>query len=137
MAGALTALAADCHLRAATRRRMLGGSRPVADGGLEATMPHFFLKLIPPRPTFATDLSDAEAARMKRHAGYLATLLESGEGVAFGPVMDPSGVFGMGVVEAEDEAAARAITDNDPVVVEGLGRYEIFPMRLLKKEQAR
>ena len=27
--------------------------------------------------------------------------------IVFGPVMDPAGVFGMGVIEVEDEAAAR------------------------------
>ena len=36
----------------------------------------------------------------------------------------------MGIVEAADEAEARAVTDKDPVVAAGIGRYEIFPMRL-------
>ena len=35
-------------------------------------------------------------------------------GFAFGPVLDPAGVFGMGIVEAADKAAVRAITDKDP-----------------------
>jgi uncharacterized protein len=96
-------------------------------------MPHFFLKLLPPRPTFPADITEAETATMQRHAAYLGTLLESGTGVAFGPVFDPGGVFGMGIVEAGDEAGARAITEKDPAVAEGVGRYEIFPMRLLKK----
>jgi uncharacterized protein len=74
-----------------------------------------------------------EKAAMGRHAEYLATLLENGSGIAFGPVLDPSGVFGMGIVEAADEAAARAVTDKDPAVLAGVGRYEIYPMRLLKK----
>jgi len=91
-------------------------------------MPHFFLKLIPPRPTFADDMSEAERGIMQRHVGYLAGLLASGTGVAFGPVMDPAGVFGMGIVEA----AARAITANDPA--SAVARYEIYPMRLLKKD---
>jgi len=97
-------------------------------------MPHFFLKLIPPRPTFAADMSEAERASMQRHAAYLAELLRDGAGIAFGPVFDPSGVFGMGIVEAADEAAARAITDKDPAVKEGVGRYEVYPMRLSKKD---
>lgn len=95
-------------------------------------MPHFFLKLIPPRPSFAHDMSDAERETMQRHAGYLAALLADGRGVAFGPVMDPAGIFGMGIIEAADEAAARAITDNDPA--SAIARYEIYPMRLLKKD---
>ena len=45
----------------------------------------------------------------------------------------PAGVFGMGIVEAADEAAARAITDKDPAVMEGVGRYEVYPMRLMAK----
>jgi uncharacterized protein YciI len=97
-------------------------------------MPHFFLKLIPPRPTFVTDMTEPERAAMGRHADYLGTLLKNGSGVAFGPVFDPNGVFGMGIVEAADEAAARAMTDKDPAVLAGVGRYEIFPMRLLKSE---
>jgi uncharacterized protein YciI len=96
-------------------------------------MPHFFLKLIPPRPTFAIDMNDVEKAAMGRHAEYLRTLLQNGSGVAFGPVFDPNGIFGMGIVEAEDEAAARAVTDKDPAVLAGVGRYEIYPMRLLAK----
>ncbi len=96
-------------------------------------MPHFFLKLIPPRPTFATDMTEAERQAMQAHAAYLTTLLDDGRGVAFGPVFDPNGVFGMGIVEAADEAAGRAITAKDPAVLAGVGRYEIFPMRLLKK----
>jgi uncharacterized protein YciI len=95
-------------------------------------VPHFFLKLIPPRQTFDQDMSEAERSVMGRHADYLASLLRNGTAVAFGPVFDPSGLFGMGIVEAADEAAARALTDADPAVSEGIGRYEIFPMRLLR-----
>jgi len=95
-------------------------------------MPHFFLKLIPSRPTFANDMSEAERAIMQLHAAYLAGLLANGTGIAFGPVMDPAGTFGMGIVEVADEAAPRAITDNDPA--SAVARYEIFPMRLLKRD---
>jgi uncharacterized protein YciI len=93
-------------------------------------MPHFFLRLIPPRPTFDRDMTDAERDVMQRHAGYLSELAEQGTGVAFGPVFDPEGVWGMGIVEVADEAEARALTDADPVVTSGVGRYEICPMRL-------
>jgi len=96
-------------------------------------VPHFFVKLIPPRRSFPADTSEAEGAVMGRHAEYLRTLLADGRGLVFGPVMDPAGVFGMGIVEAADEAAVRALTDADPVVTEGIGRYEIFPMRLLQR----
>jgi uncharacterized protein YciI len=97
-------------------------------------MPHFFLKLIPPRPTFATDMTETETTAMQRHADYLAGLLKNGSGIAFGPVFDPRGVFGMGIIEASDEESARTLTDNDPVVQAGIGRYEIYPMRLLQAD---
>jgi uncharacterized protein len=93
-------------------------------------MPHFFLRLIPPRPTFATDMTPGEREVMAAHAAYLSGLIDKGIGVAFGPVFDPAGAWGMGIVEAADEAAARALTDKDPVVIAGIGRYEIAPMRL-------
>jgi uncharacterized protein YciI len=93
-------------------------------------MPHFFLKLIPPRPTFAADMTPAERHAMEAHAAYLGELIEKGIGVAFGPVFDPRGVFGLGIVEAADENEARVLTERDPVVVAGVAHYEISPMRL-------
>jgi uncharacterized protein YciI len=50
--------------------------------------------------------------------------------VAFGPVFDPSGAWGLGIIEAADETQARALADDDPVVIAGIGRYDITPMRL-------
>ncbi len=93
-------------------------------------MPHFFLKLIPPRPTFATDMTADERAAMQAHADFLASLAERGPEIAFGPVFDPKGAWGMGIVEAADEAEARAMMAEDPVVTAGIGRYEVCPMRL-------
>ena len=93
-------------------------------------MPHFFLRLVPPRPSFAEDMTAEEGEVMGRHADYLSRLVEAGPGVAFGPVFDPEGAWGMGIVEAADEAEARTLTDNDPVVVAGIARYEVLPMRL-------
>jgi uncharacterized protein YciI len=79
-------------------------------------------------------MTEPERAAMGKHADYLRGLLANGTGVAFGPVFDPTGVFGMGIVEAADETAVRALTDKDPAVLAGVGRYEIYPMRLLQKE---
>ena len=93
-------------------------------------MPHFFLRLIPPRPTFADDMTPAEQETMQAHAAYLSGLVDKGSGIAFGPVLDPRGAWGMGIVEAADEAEARVLSDKDPVVIAGVARYEIFPMRL-------
>jgi uncharacterized protein YciI len=100
-------------------------------------MPHFFFKLTAPRPTFATDMNDAEKTTMQEHAAYWKARQDKGEVVVFGPVLDPQGPFGMGVVAAVDEAGARAFAAGDPAVKSGLGfRCDIYPMRAVTRETA-
>lgn len=89
---------------------------------------HFLYKLIAPRPTFPMDMTEAEAAAMGEHAVYWRGLLDAGTAVAFGPVVEPSGVWGLCVVEAEDEAAVRALGEQDPAVTSGTATFEIYPM---------
>ncbi len=66
---------------------------------------------------------------MKAHLDYWTRHQAEGRVVVFGPVMDPRGVFGMGVVKVADEAELRAMLDRDPVTIAGLGRWEYAPMR--------
>lgn len=94
-------------------------------------MQAFYCKLVPPRPTFATDLSPAEGDVMRRHALYWQDLITRGavRMFALGLVLDPAGAFGIGVMEREDEPAVRELTDHDPAIEEGIGmHYEIHPM---------
>ena len=91
--------------------------------------PRYFLyRLIPPRPSFATDMRPEEAEIMRAHVAYWTGLLERGSVVAFGPVLDPAGVWGLGLIQAEDQAAAAALAGGDPAIVGGVGRCEILPM---------
>ena len=89
---------------------------------------HFFLKLIPPRATFAFDMTVDEHTQMRQHVAYVHGLFEQGKVVIFGPVMDPADNFGMAVIEAESEEEARALMENDPTVKSGLNRYSLQPM---------
>jgi uncharacterized protein YciI len=89
----------------------------------------FFCKLIPPRPTFAQDMSEAEAGLMQEHAAYWTSLMEKGQVVTFGLVADPKGAYGIGVVEVETDADAQALTANDPTIRANRGfRFEVHPM---------
>ena len=89
----------------------------------------FLLRLIAPRPTFAADMTAEEGALMKEHGAYWARKLAEGVAVAFGPVLDPPGAWGLGLIRVADEAAARAYTLEDPVIRAGRGfRYEFLPM---------
>ena len=90
-------------------------------------MPHYFLKLNPRRTTFAQDMTDEEKAIMQQHVAYWGGLMSKGVVVVYGPVMDPKGVYGMGVVEAEDEEQLQELIRNDPAT--SINDYEYYPMR--------
>jgi uncharacterized protein YciI len=76
----------------------------------------YVFRLIPPRPDFAWTMSDEERAVMDAHFAYWGELLARGQVVALGPVADPAGAYGIGIVLAEDLAAAETIRDDDPAM---------------------
>ena len=49
----------------------------------------WFIRLIPPRPTFDKDASPAEQAVMDEHFAYWQALFDKGACVFGGPVLDP------------------------------------------------
>jgi uncharacterized protein len=89
---------------------------------------YFAYRLIPPRPGFAEDMSEAEAATMGEHVAYWQALLDRGTAVVFGPVADPAGSWGLAVVEAGGEADVRALAADDPAVRSGLATFEVHAM---------
>src|SRR3712207_112855 len=91
-------------------------------------MKAYYCKLIPPRPSFAEDMSDREAGAMEEHAAYWDRGMAQGTVVIFGPVADPAGIFGMGVIEVLDEHEGRSFLDNDPAIRSGVLRYELHLM---------
>jgi uncharacterized protein YciI len=93
---------------------------------------YFLLKLIAPRATFHLDMTDDEKRLMGSHGQYWRGMLEKGKAVAFGPVIEPNGSWGLGILEVADEAEARAISQDDPVIRADRGfRYEFYPMATL------
>jgi uncharacterized protein YciI len=86
---------------------------------------HFVVRLIPPRPTFAADMTEQERAIMAAHGAYWRGLMNRGIALLFGPVLDPAGVWGLGILEAKDPDAARGLAEDDPAVKSGLNRAEI------------
>ena len=90
---------------------------------------HYFLyKLVPPRPDFAFTMSPAEAAVMEAHGDYWDGLLAGGTAVVFGPVAEPTGAWGLGVLEVDDPADAERVREDDPAVTTGTLTAEIHPM---------
>jgi len=91
-------------------------------------MPAFVFRLIAPRPNFALDMSEEERGVMGRHAAYWQPLVDEGRMVVFGPVLDDTGSWGLGVVEADDEDELRRFAAGDPVVTTGTARIEMGKM---------
>jgi hypothetical protein len=88
-----------------------------------------FCRLVPPRPSFAMDMTADERAAMQRHVGYWTSLLEAGTAIVFGPVADPAGPWGLGVVRLREGELAADILDADPAIQAGIGlHYETLPM---------
>jgi len=91
-------------------------------------MTTFVLRLLAPRPDFAQTMSDDEREIMGRHAAHWQPFIDSGQMVVFGPVLDGTGSWGLGVVEAEDKGQIRAFAARDPVVTTGTAEFEIGTM---------
>lgn len=92
-------------------------------------MEHFFLKLISPRSTFPADMTESEGAIMQEHFSYWAELITKRKVVAYGPVMDPKGAYGVAVLEVENKAEAENTVKNDPAIKAKIGfRAEIHDM---------
>jgi uncharacterized protein YciI len=90
----------------------------------------FFLKLVPPRPTFADDMTPEEGKLMQQHADYWKAEFAKGTVLIIGPVLDPKGIFGMAVLETATEEEAHTLAANDPSVKAGLNKVELSPMKL-------
>ncbi len=98
----------------------------------------FVLRLLPPRDDFALTMTEGERATMDEHVRYWSALAADGKALAFGPVADPRGPYGIAIVLAEDVAAAEALRDGDPAPVSAHGfRTELFPMPALVTPEGR
>jgi hypothetical protein len=92
-------------------------------------MKYFLYKLLPPRPTFPQDMTEAEGELMQEHINYWKTLVDKRIAVIFGPVADPKGIYGLAIIETEEEAIAQDIRVNDPAIKYDSGfRSEIHLM---------
>ena len=92
----------------------------------------FVYRLQPPRPTFPQDMSPDEAEMMERHVAYWQDLLSRERALAFGPVLDPEGPWGLGLLDLDDENDARAVAEDDPAIESGVCTYALLPIDLVR-----
>jgi uncharacterized protein len=88
---------------------------------------YFVLYLLPSRPDFAQTMTDEERAIMMKHVAYWTDIMNQGKVLAFGPVLDPSEVYGLGIISVGSEQEVEDLIANDPA--SKINRYEYFPMK--------
>jgi uncharacterized protein YciI len=95
----------------------------------EGAMSEWVYFLHPPREDFAATMTAEEEAVWEIHFARLRSLLARGVLVLAGPTLGRINT-GITVFEAPDEASARRIMDEDPVVAGGFARGELRPFRV-------
>ncbi len=83
----------------------------------------------PLREDFAATMTDEELAVWSVHFERFERLLAEGTIILVGPTLGPTNT-GITIFEAPDEAAARRIMDDDPVLAGGYARGELRPFRV-------
>ncbi|MFH0301836.1 YciI family protein [Bradyrhizobium sp. 31Argb] len=84
-------------------------------------MKYYLCKYIPPRADFLATMTADEKTWMKQHGAFLDDLLDKGQVIAHGPVMDPSGGYGVSLYQIADDLDIETITSEDPIVKNGAG----------------
>jgi uncharacterized protein YciI len=83
----------------------------------------------PPRDDFAATMTDEERAVWSVHFERFERMLADGSLVLVGPTLGSVNT-GIAIFEAPDEAAARRIMDEDPVIAGGFAHGELRPFRV-------
>lgn len=82
----------------------------------------------PPREDFAATMTDEERAVWRVHSERFQRLLADGTLILAGPTLGHINT-GLAIIEAPDEAAARRLMEEDPVIAGGCARGELRPFR--------
>jgi uncharacterized protein YciI len=83
----------------------------------------------PPREDFAATMTDEEIAVWGVHFERFQRLLAEGTIILVGPTLGSKNT-GIAILEAPDEAAARRLMEEDPVIAGGFAEGELRPFRV-------
>lgn len=93
------------------------------------TAKYFLARLLGPRPDFVATLTPEERQVMLAHGKYWAGQMARGKVLVLGPVNDPKGNWGLGVMRVDSEEELLALQAEDPAILSGNGMYyENIPM---------
>ena len=90
---------------------------------------YFVLHLLPSRLDFAQTMTEEERATMMKHVAYWTEIMNQGKVLAFGPVLDPEAVYGLGIIAVENEQEVKDFIAGDPAGK--INTYEYFPMKAI------
>ena len=90
---------------------------------------YYVLYLIPSRPDFAQTMNDEERGIMLQHVDYWKEHMKAGKVIVFGPVFDPAGAYGLGILAVSSEEEVTAFIQKDPA--SQINRYEYYPIRAI------
>lgn len=88
---------------------------------------YFILYLNPARPDFAQTMTPDERNSMMQLIAYWKEYSDNGTMLVFGPVMDPQGAYGMGIIAVDSEEQLQVLLKNDPAST--INKYEYHPVR--------
>jgi|GEM_PF-127209 len=90
---------------------------------------HFLVRLLPPRPDFMMTMSAEDRQMMGEHGAYWRRQQAAGKMLVFGPVADPKGGWGVGVMKVGSVEEMVELQRNDPAILGNRGlSYENLPM---------
>ena len=69
-------------------------------------------------------MDDDEQELMRQHVTYMSEYFEAGTVLAYGPVQDPEGWFGIALLEVLHQDEAVQFAENDPSVLAGLEQLQ-------------
>jgi uncharacterized protein len=94
---------------------------------------YYVLHLLPLRPDFAQTMTEDERAIMMKHVAYWTEVMNQGKVLAFGPVLDPKEIYGLGIISVDNEQEVKDFIANDPAAK--INKYEYFPMKAVVPAQ--
>lgn len=86
----------------------------------------FFVKTKNIGAGFREGMTASERETMVAHVAYWTERAREGVAIAFGPVEDPRGAYGIGVYRADSEEQMRSLLEGDPA--RDLLDVELLPM---------
>lgn len=92
-------------------------------------MPEWIYFIHPPRDDFAATMSSEEQRVWGVHFERFQRMMAEGTLILVGPTLGSKNT-GIAVFEAPDEAAARRIMEEDPVIAGGYATGELRPFRV-------